>query len=129
VEGFRHLPKENTMTNTSGRRVGLALLALLSVGDIAGLALTDGEHPPVAIAVLGAVLGVASLVLVVPAYRDPNRPLRLLIGLRVLSAVTAVPAFFVDDVPAGAEVAAAAIVVLTVVGVLLVARARTVAVA
>lgn len=117
------------MTNTSGRRVGLALLALLSVGDIAGLALTDGEHPPVAIAVLGAVLGVASLVLVVPAYRDPNRPLRLLIGLRVLSAVTAVPAFFVDDVPAGAEVAAAAIVVLTVVGVLLVARARTVAVA
>jgi hypothetical protein len=117
------------MRNAPGRRVGLVLLGLLSVGDIATLALTDGDHPPYAIAALGALLGVVSLVLVVQAYRDPARPLRLLVGLRVLSAVTALPAFFVDDVPAGAEVGAAAIVVLTAVGVLLTARGRTAAVA
>lgn len=117
------------MTNTSGRRVGLVLLGLLSLGDIATPALTDGDHPPYAIAAIAAVLGVASLVLAVRAYREPARSLRLLIGLRMLSAVTAIPAFFVDDVPSGAEVAAAAVVVLTALGVLLVARGRTAAVA
>ena len=120
------------MTNTSrstGRRIGLLIFGLLSVGDIATLALTDGETPPYAVAAVAALLGLVSLVLVVRAYRDPSRPLRLLIGLRVLSAVTALPAFFVSDVPAGAQAAATGLVVLTAVGVLLVARGRTVAVA
>jgi hypothetical protein len=40
---------------------------------------------------------------------------------RLLSAVTAVPAFFVDAVPAGARVAAAAGVVLSIVCVAMVA--------
>ena len=75
------------------------------------------------------MLGLVSLVLVVQAYRDPANPLRLLIGLRVLSAVTALPAFFVSDVPAGAQAAAAVVVVLTAAGVLLTARGRSVAVA
>jgi hypothetical protein len=44
------------------------------------------------------------------------------VGLRVLSAVTALPAFLVDDVPAAAQAAAAATVVLTVMGVLLIGR-------
>ena len=120
------------MTNTSGitgRRIGLVIFGLLSLGDIATLALTDGETPPYAVAAVAALLGVVSLVLVVQAYRDPSKPLRLLIGLRVLSAVTALPAFFASDVPAGAQAAAAAIFGLTAVGVLLTARGRTVAVA
>ncbi len=53
------------------------------------------------------------------ALRDPARPVRPLIGLGVLSAVTALPAFLVDGVPAGAQVVAAAVVVLTAVGVVL----------
>ena len=120
------------MTNTSGttgRRLGLVILGLLSLGDIATLALTDGETPPYAVAGVAALLGLGSLVLVVQALRDPRKPLRLLIGLRVLSAVTALPAFFASDVPAGAQAAAAGVVVLTVVGVLLTASVRTVAVA
>ena len=120
------------MTNTSGitgRRIGLVIFGLLSLGDIATLALTDGETPPYAVAAVVALLGLVSLVLVVQAYRDPGKPLRLLIGLRVLSAITALPAFFVSDVPAGAQAAAAGIVVLTAAGVLLTARGRTVAVA
>lgn len=117
------------MNSSTGRRVGLVILGLLSLGDIATIALTDGETPPYAVAAVVAVLGVVSLVLAVQAFRDPTRPLRLLIGLRVLSAVTALPAFFVSDVPAGAQAAAAGVVVLTAVGVLLTARARVTAVA
>jgi hypothetical protein len=120
------------MTNLSGitgRRTGLVVFGLLSLGDIATLVLTDGETPPYPVAGVAAVLGLGSLVLAVPAFRDPGKPLRLLIGLRVLSATTALPAFFVSDVPAGAQAAAAGVVVLTAVGVLLTARGRTVAVA
>ncbi|MGY2874043.1 hypothetical protein ACVW00_001233 [Marmoricola sp. URHA0025 HA25] len=117
------------MNNPTGRRIGLVLFGLLSVADTAGILLTDGDHPPYAVAALGTLLGLASLVLVVQAFRDPSRSLRLLIGLRVLSAVTAIPAFFVSDVPAGAQAAAGTIVLLTAVAVLLTARTRTEAVA
>ena len=102
-------------------RIALSLLGLLSVADVVGLVATDGEHPPYAIAVLGAVLGVASLWLVVRAWRGDRRGMPALIGLRVLSAATAAPAFVVDDVPTAAVIAAAAIIVLTVVAVLLLA--------
>ena len=120
------------MMNTSrvtGRRVGLAIFGLLSLGDIATPALTDGETPPYAVAAVSALPGLASLVLAVQAFRDPSKPLRLLIGLRVLSAITALPAFFVSGVPAGAQAAAAGVLVLTAVGVLLAAGGRRVAVA
>ena len=114
---------------TDGRRIALVIFGLLSLGDIATLALTDGETPPYAVAAVAALLGLVSLVLAVRAYRDPSKPLRLLIGLRVLSAVTVLPAFFVSDVPAGAQAMAAGVVVLTAVGVLLTARVHPVAVA
>jgi hypothetical protein len=117
------------MGNSTGRRIGLSLFGLLSLGDIATIFLTDGDNPPYAVAAVAAVLGLVSLVLVVQALRDESRSLRLLISLRVLSAVTAIPAFFVSDVPAGAKVAAAASIVLTAVGVLLTARGRSMAVA
>ena len=110
------------------RRVGLVLFALLSLADLATLPLTDGSSPPYAIAALDLVLGIASLALVVLVWRRPDRPLWPLVVLRVVSALTAMPAFFVSDVPTPALVAAGAIVLLTAVGVVLVARpARQVA--
>ena len=112
------------MNTSPHRRTGLVVLGLLSVADVATLPLTDGEHPPYPVAALATLLGIVSLILVVQAFRDPSRPLRLLIGLRVLSALTALPASFVDNVPAAAQAIAGAIVVLTAVGVLLVARGR-----
>lgn len=116
------------MNSSPGRRAGLAILGLLSLADVATLPLTDGEHPPYPVAALATVLGIVSLVLIVQALRDPLRSLGLLIGLRVMSAVTALPAFFVDDVPAAAQAIAGAIVVLTAVGVMLTAHGRTPAV-
>jgi hypothetical protein len=119
------------VTNTSGlaRRAGLVIFGLLSLGDMATLALTDGETPPYAIAAVVCLLGICSLALVITAWLNPGEPMRPLIGLRVLSAAAALPAFFVSDVPAGAQVAAAAVVVLTAAGVLLTAGRRTMAVA
>jgi len=110
------------------RQAGLLILGLLSVGDLAAPLLTDGETPPWAVAFLAAGLGAASLWLTVKAWQDHARPVRLLVGLRILSAVAALPAFVVDGVPAPAQVAAAASVVLTTVGVTLVAHARPAAV-
>lgn len=118
------------MMNTStGRRVGLLILGLLSLADIPEVAVTDGKHPPYAVAALATVLGVVSLVLAVQAVRDPSRSLRLLIGLRILSAVSALPAFFVSDVPGAVRVLAGVFVLLTAVGVVLAARGRELAVA
>ena len=106
---------------TTRIRAGLVILGLLSVGDIVALAATDGDHPPYAIAVLGALLGIASLYFLIRAWRGHRTAVRPLLGLRILSAVTAVPAFFVDDVPTAAVTAAAVVIVLTAVGCALVA--------
>jgi hypothetical protein len=99
--------------------VGLWLLGFCSLLDIATPALTDGESPPWSVAIVGAALGAVSLVLVVRALRGAG--VRLLIGLRILAALSAVPAFVAGDVPVVAVAGAAAVVVLNVVGVLLVA--------
>lgn len=115
--------------HTPTQRAGLLLLGLLSLGDVATIFLTDGSNPPYAVAGLDAALGAVCIYLVVRALRDPAYPVRLLVGLRILSAVTALPAFVVSDVPAAAKAAAAAVVVLTTVGVLLTSRDRTTVVA
>lgn len=97
-------------------RTGLVLLGLLSLVDVAGILLTDGETPPVAIAVTGTVLGLASLVLLWFSWRGERGPLVGLVVVRLVSAATAVPALVVPDVPVGLVVYAAAFVVLTLVG-------------
>lgn len=79
----------------------------------------DGElGPPLSIALLGGLLGIVTLAAVAVAWRTGRRgALRIVAGTRVLSAITALPAFFVD-IPAWLAVAVA--VVLTVVCVVLV---------
>ncbi len=106
------------------KRLGLALLALLSCLDIATLALTDGSHPPYSVAVLDALLGAASLALVVACWRGTGRALVPLILLRAISALTVVPVFVIGGVPAAVIVAGAAILAATVLGIILVARPR-----
>jgi hypothetical protein len=100
-------------------RDGLVLLGVLSALDLAALLLTDGEHPPIAVSVADTLIGAASLALVVGGWHRLERPV-VLIALRLVSAATAVPAFFVAGVPGPARGAAAAVIVLTGVGVALV---------
>jgi hypothetical protein len=112
------------------RTTGLFIYGILSVIDIADLAVTDGKHPPYAVAAAGAGLGLASLALIVAVRRGRRRALAPLVVLRAISALSAVPAFLVGGVPAPALGLAGAIIALTVVATLLVARpARSAAVA
>ena len=104
------------------RSVGLGILGLLSLFDVAGPLLTDGDHPPMSVALVGAAIGLASLLLIGYAWRGVSRAIAPLLVLRVLSALTALPAFFVDDVPAGIQVLVTVICTLTVAGVWLVSR-------
>lgn len=103
------------------RSLGLSLLALLSLADLSLPLVTDGDHPPMAVALVGSGLGLASLVLIGYAARGARRAVTPLVALRALSALTAVPAFFAEDVPTPAVAFAAAFVALTAGGVALVA--------
>jgi hypothetical protein len=107
------------VTPTRVRRSGLLVLGLLSLSDLTTIAFTDGTTPPWPVAISDAVLGAASLVLVVLAWRGRGGMIWPLVVLRALSALTALPAFFVGAGTA-LVVLAAAIVVLTVAGIALV---------
>jgi len=103
-------------------KVGLVIAGLLGVADItAPFTPTpeDAAGPPFGILVLDAVLGVITVLAIVIAWRQVNRSaVRVAAGARIVSMLTALPAFFVD-VPAGIKIVVAAFVVLTVVSVAL----------
>ncbi|GAB2443620.1 hypothetical protein [Streptosporangium sandarakinum] len=102
---------------------GLILSGLLGLIDVVTLPFGDGEHPPFAVAVAGAVLGLITLVGVVLAWRGSRGGAVAVIVSRLLSGLTAVPAFFAGGVPAEAMAMAAAGVVLTLGCIALVAPA------
>lgn len=104
-------------------RTGLVLAVLLAVGDVAaGIALV-GDTTGTAIAVFGAVMALATLGALPPAWRGTSWALRTVVATRLLGALTAVPAFFVDDVTAVLVlVAAVTVVVAIVVAVLVLPR-------
>ena len=108
---------------TSRTRAGLVLAALLGLADVvsAFFPTPEGEvGPPLPIVVLGGLLGVATLAAVAAAWRTGQRGmLRIIAATRVLSAISALPAFFVD-IPAALKLVVAVGVVLTVVCVVLV---------
>lgn len=101
-------------------RAGLVVFGLLSVADLSTPLVTDGEHPPMSIAIVAAVIGLISLGLVVLAWRGVRRAVVPLVVLRVLSALTAVPAFLEPGVPGAAKAAAGAGIVVTAVALILV---------
>jgi hypothetical protein len=106
------------MNRTNPTTYGLAICALLGVVDIvslAGLGADDG--PPAGVIVLGAVLGLITLVGARMAWRGERSGMLAVIVCRVISALTALPAFFVDDVPGGIRIATGVLVALTVLGV------------
>ena len=101
-------------------RAGLVLLGLISLGDLSAPLLTDGQTPPMFIALIGCGLGVVSLVLVVLAWRGRVGAAIGLVVVRLLSALTAVPAFLVPGVPAVPMILAGIAITITLVGVVLV---------
>jgi len=101
-------------------RAGLIVLGVLSVVDLSGPLVTDGQHPPMSIALAGAALGLVGVVLVVRAWSGRLAAAIGLVVVRVIAALTAVPAFFVTGVPTVAMVMAGVMIALTLAGVVLV---------
>jgi hypothetical protein len=99
-------------------RVGLIILGVLSVADLASPLITDGQHPPMFIALIGSAFGVISIVLSILAWRGRPAAAIALVAVRLLSALTAVPAFTVPGVPSVPMVLAGVFIALTLAGVI-----------
>jgi hypothetical protein len=82
---------EGVGKDVSDEQGGLVVLGLLSVVDLFGPLMTDGDHPPMAIAVGGSVVGLISLILLAFAWQGKRWALAPLITLRIASALLAVP--------------------------------------
>jgi hypothetical protein len=109
---------------TTRNKVGLVLAVLLALGDVASLLqppTADGETgPPFSILLVDGLLGVLTIVGVVIAWRSASRgAIRVVAGSRIISAITAMPAFFVD-VPAGIKLLVGVIVLVTLATVVLI---------
>jgi hypothetical protein len=105
-------------------RTGLVILGVLSLVDVAGPLMTNGDDPPMWVALVDAAIGLASLACAWLAWRGQRRAVLPLVVLRLVSAASAAPAFFVSDVPAAVRVLAGGIVLLTLVAVFMVVGAR-----
>jgi hypothetical protein len=108
-------------------KAGLVLAFLLGLIDVSAPLIPSSDSqagPPSAIVVLDVILGVLTVVTAVIAWRTGRRgAIRLVAGARIISAITALPAFFVD-VPAGLKATVGVFVVLTVVAVVMMLAPR-----
>ncbi|MPY80052.1 MAG: hypothetical protein GEV04_16655 [Actinophytocola sp.] len=101
-------------------RAGLIVFGILSAVDLSLPLVSDGQHPPMAEAVIIAGIGLVSLMLIVLAWRGAGRAVIALVVLRALAAAAAVPALVIPGVPSGVTALAASAIVLTILGVALV---------
>ena len=103
------------------QKVGLVLCGLYSLANIPSFleAPPDGEEgPPLAILVVGTVLGVIGVIAVILAWRGNRVALRVAAGAIIIATLTGLPAFFVD-VPMFVKALVGLSVVLTVAAVVL----------
>lgn len=106
--------------------VGVVLAAILAVMDLAPLAFVSADSAlPYGLVLVGAVLGLITLVGVWLGWGSGRRRagVAIIVSTRLLAALTAVPAFFVEDAPEGAVPAAVIGIAVTLVCVALVAPA------
>jgi hypothetical protein len=124
-------PSEETMTSTTTtsahaavttkQKIGLGIAAVYSLGNIPGFlgAPDPGEEgPPMAILVVGSVLGVIGLVAAILAWRGNRVATRIAAGAIIVITLTGLPAFFVD-VPMWVKALVGFSVLLTVLAVVL----------
>lgn len=120
-------PVTSTRKTTTPARVGLVLAALLAIGDvIVGVAQLDPDQTiPGSISLLIIAAGAATLVAIPFSWRGAGWATGLVIATRLLSALSALPAFVVPGVPAGFVVGAATGMALAgLVTVLLLVRTK-----
>ena len=106
---------------TGKQKAGLIICMLYGLGNIPSVLTPtpDGEEgPPLAILVIGSILGVVALVAAILAWRGNRPALRVAAGAMIVITLTGLPAFFVD-VPMFIKALVGFSVVLTVVAVVL----------
>lgn len=101
-------------------RIGLILAALLGLSDVPNVLITDGEHPPMGVAIATAVLGVVTVATAALAWRGSRTGFTVTAVTRVLSALCAVPALVVDGVPAAIRIVTMGFITLTVLSLVLI---------
>lgn len=110
------------MVLSTKNKVGLAIAGLLGLADLPSFlqSTPDGDvGPPYGILVLATVCGVVTVVAVAIAWTKASRgAIRVAAGARIISMLSALPAFFVD-VPAALKLVVTALVILTVVSIVL----------
>jgi hypothetical protein len=108
------------MQLTKLNKAGLIIAVVLALLDLSApfQPTPDGQDgPPYAILIIDAVLGLVTVVAAVIAWRTARRgAIRIAAGARIISLVTALPAFFVD-VPAALQALVGLFAVLTVAAV------------
>jgi hypothetical protein len=101
-------------------KTGLVLAFLLGLADLTSpfQPTPDGQvGPPYPILILDGLLGLITVVGVVVAWRTARRGVvRIVAGARVISMITALPAFFVD-VPAGLKALVGLVTIITIASV------------
>jgi hypothetical protein len=110
-------------TLTTRAKVGFWLAVVLALVDVVALlapAPPGGDGPPLEVLVFSTVMGVVTLAGAGWFARTGRRAgLRIMAVSRILSGLTALPAFFVTGVPPLFVAWGAATVVLTIVAVVL----------
>ncbi|MFL6075469.1 MAG: hypothetical protein ACJ73S_18935 [Mycobacteriales bacterium] len=115
--------QETSPRHAAAYTTGMIIFVVLSLGDAVSLAFRTDDNPPLTVAIISTVLGLLSLGLLALAWRGSRKALAGAVVLRLLSALLAIPALFVDDVPAGWRVVAGVGIVLTAIATWLVAPA------
>jgi hypothetical protein len=110
------------MTRSRTFTAGLAICALLALADAAMAFDVSDDAPPLPVLVSGALFGLITLYGVQRAWSGAPRGAPAILVSRVLSALSGIPAFFVDDAPEWAPPVVAACIFLTIVGLGLVLR-------
>jgi hypothetical protein len=77
--------------------------------------------PPDWLTILVAILGLVTLAAIVPAWRGNHRAVVVVVVTRILSAISAVPGYFVN-VPSYILITTTVLVVLTILAVWLILR-------
>jgi hypothetical protein len=105
------------MQLTKINKAGLIIAFVLGLLDLTSpfQPTPDGnDGPPYAILLIDAVLGLITVIAVVIAWRTARRgAVRIAAGARIISVVTALPAFFVD-VPAALQAVVGLFAVITI---------------
>jgi hypothetical protein len=103
-------------------KVGLALAGLLGLADLPSFlqSTPEGETgPPIGVLIVSSICGLVTIVAVIMAWRSGSfAAIRVAAGARIVSVLTALPAFFVD-VPAFVKVLVSVFTVLTIVSLVL----------